>query len=87
MSRLAGETCGKAALRHRSARDLGDGDCRPPSYLNAPPITEAKKITAATKSNAATIFPLKTMARRAIGQRGWRRGSNLEDRNFYYGRR
>jgi hypothetical protein len=57
------------------------------AYLNTPPITAATKITAAAKSNPATILPISATPRRAIGRRGWRRGSNLEDRNFYYGLR
>jgi len=40
-------------------------------------MTEAKKITAAAKSNPATIFPLRATLCRAVGRRGWRRGSNL----------
>jgi hypothetical protein len=39
-------------------------------YLNAPPMTEAKKITAAAKNDPATIFPLNATLRRAIGRRG-----------------
>jgi hypothetical protein len=39
-------------------------------YLNAPPMTEAKKITAAAKNNPAIIFPLSATLRRASGQRG-----------------
>ena len=38
--------------------------------LNTPPMTVAKKITAAANSNPATIFPLKAAARRAVGRRG-----------------
>jgi hypothetical protein len=45
-------------------------------YLNMPLMTETKKITAATKSNPATIFLLR------VTLRGRRRGSNLEDRIF-----
>jgi hypothetical protein len=44
------------------------------AYLNMPPMTAAKKITTATKSNPVTIF----LFRVALGNR--RRGSNLEDR-------
>jgi len=47
-----------------------------------PLITKAKKITTAAKSNPATILLLSALPRRAVGLRGWRRGSNLEDRNF-----
>jgi len=47
-------------------------------------MTEAKKITTAAISNPATIFPLRATVRRAVGRRGWWRGSNLKDRNFYY---
>jgi hypothetical protein len=54
-------------------------------YLNTPPITEAKKINTVAKSNPATIFFLSATPRRAAGLRSCRRGSNLEDRNFYYG--
>jgi hypothetical protein len=56
-------------------------------YLNAPPMTEAKKIITAAKNNPATIFSIKATLRRAAGRRGCRRGSNLEDRNFYDGLR
>jgi hypothetical protein len=42
----------------------------PRAYLNAPPMTEAKKITAAAKSNPATIFFLRATPRRAIGRLG-----------------
>jgi hypothetical protein len=48
-------------------------------------MTKAKKINAVAKSNPATIFFLSEMPRRATGLRVCRRGSNLEDRNFYYG--
>jgi hypothetical protein len=48
-------------------------------------MTKAKKINAVAKSNPATIFFLSAMPRRATGLRVCRRGSNLEDRNFYYG--
>jgi hypothetical protein len=44
------------------------------AYLNMPPMTAAKKINTATKSNPVTIF----LFRVALGNR--RRGSNLEDR-------
>jgi hypothetical protein len=55
------------------------------AYLNTPPMTKAKKINAVAKSNPATICFLCAMPRRATGLRVCRRGSNLEDRNFYYG--
>jgi len=48
-------------------------------------MTEAKKITTVAKSNPATIFFRSATPRRAAGLRGFRRGSILEDRNFYYG--
>jgi hypothetical protein len=47
-------------------------------------MTEAKTIAAVAKNNPATIFFLRAPARRAAGLRDGRRGSNLEDRNFYY---
>jgi hypothetical protein len=54
------------------------------AYLNTPPMTEAKKINAVAKSNPATILFLSAAPRRAAGLRGCRRGSDLNDRNFYY---
>jgi hypothetical protein len=39
-------------------------------YLNAPPITAAKKITPAAKSNPATALFLRATPRRAAGLRG-----------------
>jgi hypothetical protein len=42
--------------------------------LNTPPMTAAKKITAATKSNPVTIFLFR------VTPENRRRGSNLEDR-------
>jgi hypothetical protein len=47
-------------------------------------MTAAKKINTVTKSNPAAIF-FSATPRRAAGLRGCRRGSNFEDRNFYYG--
>jgi hypothetical protein len=47
-------------------------------------MTEAKKIKAAAKSNPATMVFLSATPRRAAGLRDCRRGSNLEDRNFYF---
>jgi hypothetical protein len=38
-----------------------------PAYLNTPPMTEAKKIAAAAKSNPATIFFLRATPCRAAG--------------------
>jgi hypothetical protein len=46
-------------------------------------MTKAKKINAVAKSNPATIFFLSATPRREAGLRVCRRGSNLEDRNFY----
>jgi hypothetical protein len=37
------------------------------AYLNALPMTEAKKITTAAKNNPATIFPIRATLRRAGG--------------------
>jgi hypothetical protein len=48
-------------------------------------MTKAKKIKAVANRNPATTFFLSATPRRAAGLRGCRRGSNLEDRNFYYG--
>jgi hypothetical protein len=39
-------------------------------YLNTPPMTKAKKITAVAKSNPATIFFLRAAPRRAADLRG-----------------
>jgi hypothetical protein len=55
------------------------------TYLNTPPVTKAKKINAPAKSNPAIIFFLRALLRRVAGLRACRRGSSLEDRNFYYG--
>jgi hypothetical protein len=46
-------------------------------------MTEAKKINVVAKSNPATICFLSATPRRAAGLRDCRRGSDLEDRNFY----
>jgi len=46
-------------------------------------MTKAKKINAVAKSNPARIFFLSATPRRTAGLRRCRRGSNLEDRNFY----
>jgi hypothetical protein len=54
------------------------------TYLNTPPVTKAKKINAPAKSNPAIIPFLRAMLRRGAGLRACRRGSSLEDRNFYY---
>jgi hypothetical protein len=48
-------------------------------------MTETKKISTVAKNNPATIFFLSATPRRAAGLRACRRGSDLEDRNFYYG--
>jgi hypothetical protein len=55
------------------------------TYLNKPPVTKAKKTNAPANSNPATIFFLRATLRRGAGLRACRRGSSLEDRNFYYG--
>jgi hypothetical protein len=72
---MFGATRSKSGLRSQRGRV---------SYLNTPPMTKAKKITAATKIIPATTVFLKTAPRRAAGLRSRRRGSNLEDRNLYY---
>jgi len=47
-------------------------------------MTKAKKINAVAKSNPAIILFLRATLRRGAGPRGCRRGSNLEDLNFYH---
>jgi hypothetical protein len=48
-------------------------------------LTKAKKINAVAKDNPAISFLLRATLRRGSGLRRCRRGSSLEDLNFYYG--